>query len=804
MKKQAPFFLMLLFPLLTVYGQQADMVRSGDAWVGYEKGTNTWTLGTKQMTQILQFSDGNYYLRKFKNNITGTDFVGTAISDEFRFIMGDKLFTGTRGRYELVSYSTGVLPLPNTAKDINPGIWLEIILQNELFKVKLNYQVFASSPYTPMGMVRKYYTVTNTTSATEELSEISMHLMDIDYRVAGKLRLHYWQGGGAFKNCNHEFVDSLSWASHTFHSDAGANDYRIDDNYSGSSSYHPYFVLQHDSGEGIFFGFNYLGPWSIKFWSDYRFPPEDSVKSWGLLMETRRYYYINSQLEQHRQILKPGESFETPNCFTGIYEGDLDNANEQLQYWQAAYKWDYTREKYLFGGNMWNANWNNHSAMNKTGLHFQQVYDIVNTARRIGYTIAHEDDFWFDERGRGVWEGVDWKPIVDYAGKSGISFKLWMPPNHFAKNTPNDLNQKDLHLVPKTSPGITLWYGYGYCMGSDSAINYLKTFLLNRQKMYGTYINRFDGWVEAPCYSASHNHTPGQPFVAQYRNTLRLLKEVKDENPEMGIEGCNSGGEWANWDKTEFLESQQTSDGGGEDDFYHLSYFWSVPKMMLIDASSDVKENDLPRLRAEMLMQKYLRREKVIDRYMNLYHPKAEHAATLHCFIEKTNADRSKCVISQDASSGNNVVVYPKALQPQLLYSVRFRYGNETYSKSGKELMQSGIAFRDSSATQLVFLNLNDFPGSGGDKIKPTVPVITSIKKAEFCGHEGTAIEWKESKDDRMIAGYRVYRNKKLIDFVAIGTFYFDQTPENSLKAHYKIVAVDADGNTSEKNGERP
>jgi hypothetical protein len=118
--------------------------------------------------------------------------------------------------------------------------------------------------------------------------------------------------------------------------------------------------------------------------------------------------------------------------------------------------------------------------------------------------------------------------------------------------------------------------------------------------------------------------------------------------------------------------------------------------------------------------------------------------------------------------------------------------------------MQSGIAFRDSSATQLVFLNLNDFTGSVGDKIKPTVPVITSIKKAEFCGHEGTAIEWKESKDDRMIAGYRVYRNKKLIDFVAIGTFYFDQTPENSLKAHYKIVAVDADGNTSEKNGERP
>jgi hypothetical protein len=798
MKKQFIVFLTLLLLVLTVNGQPSEVVRSGDAWVSYERATNTWTLGTNEITQILQLSGGKYYLRKFLNNFTGTDFIGTAISEEFRFVMDNKLFTGTSGRYELVSYSTGVLPVPQTAPEINPGIWLEIILRNDFFTIRFNYQVFASSPNIPMGMVRKYYTVTNTTSSIQELSEISMHLMDIDYRVAGNLRLHYWQGGGAFKNCNHELLDSLSWASHTFHSDAGANDYRVDDTYSGSSSFHPYFVLQHDSGEGLFFGFNYLGPWSMKFWSDNRFPPEDSVKSWGLLMETRRYLYINSQLEQHRQILKPGEIFEAPNSFTGLYKGDPDNANEQLQYWQAAYKWDYTREKYLFGGNMWNANWNNHSAMNKTDLHFQQVYDIVNNARRVGYTIAHEDDFWFNEQGRGVWEGVDWKQIIDYAGKSGISFKLWMPPNHFAKNTPNDLNQKDWHLNPNTSPGITLWYGYGYCMGSDSVINYLKTFLLNRQKRYGTYINRFDGWVEAPCYSASHNHTPGQPFVAQYRNTLRLLKEVKDANPDMGIEGCNSGGEWANWDKTEFLESQQTSDGGGEDDFYHLSYFWSVPKMMMIDASSDFKEKDISRLRAEMLMQKFLVKEMVINRYMNLYHPKTEYAATLHCFIEKTNADRSKCIISQDASSGNMVKVYPKALQPGLLYSVRFRYGQESYLKTGYELMQSGITFRDTCATQLIFLNLNDFPGSGTDKMKPTPPVITSLQKNTFCGHNGTSIKWKSSTDDGLIGGYQIYRDNNLIDFVAIGTFYFDQSQGNSEKARYKIVAIDGDGNTSQ------
>lgn len=799
MKRRVFITLFLMIVAVTGFSQVTEIARSGDAWVGYEKSTNTWNLGTKQIAQKLQLSGGNYCLKEFKNNFTGTDYVGTAISDEFRFVLDNQLYSGSRGNYELVSCVAGKLPVPKASPGIDPGVFLEITLRNTKFSIKLNYQVYASSPYTPMGMVRKYYTVTNIASTTEQLSEISMNLMDIDYKVAKGLRLHYWQGGGSWKNTNHEFVDSMKWASHTFHSDAGANDYRVDDNYSGSSSYHPYFVLQHDTGEGMFFGFNYLGPWSMKFWSDYRFPPDEEVKSWGLLVEYRRNFYVNSQLEQHQQTLKPGESFEAPNSFIGIYKGDLDNAGEQLQYWQAAYKWDYTREKYMYGGNMWNANWFRKPSMNNTAVHFEQVFDIVNKCRKLGFNIAHEDGFWFNDRGEGVWEGVDWKQIVDYSGKSGINFKLWLPPNHFTKYTPNDLQQKPWHLDPKTPPGVTLWYKYGYCLGSNDAVEFMKTFLLERQKRYGTFMNRFDGWMEAPCYSDKHDHPMGQPFVVQYRNGLRLLKELKEADPNMGIEGCNSGGEWANWDKAEFLETQQTSDDGGEDDFYHLSSFWCAPKMMITDASSDINTpEDISKMRAQMLINKYLNKLGVISRFMNIYHPKAEHAATKHCFVELTNEDRSKCVIRQDKASKVDVVVYPKALQPELMYSVKFRYGGIGYLKSGTELMKTGISFSDTTASQLIFLNLDDFPGSGTDKTKPSAPKIISVKKASYCGHDGTEIKWTESIDDRLLAGYRLYRDGKLIDFIAIGTFYFDYSPDNKIKSRYRVVAVDGDGNCSD------
>jgi hypothetical protein len=220
--------------------------------------------------------------------------------------------------------------------------------------------------------------------------------------------------------------------------------------------------------------------------------------------------------------------------------------------------------------------------------------------------------------------------------------------------------------------------------------------------------------------------------------------------------------------------------------------------MMRVNSSSDISEKNVLVIRDRMLMQKYLQNQKVIDRFMNLYHPIATGAATSHCFIELTNADRSKGVIRQDRASQHDVIVYPKALQPNVIYSVKFRYGEKGYSKSGAELMRSGITFKDTVSSQMIFLNLDDFPGSGTDKVKPSASKISKIKEAIYCGHKGTEIIWTESKDDKLLAGYQLYRNGQLIDFIAIGTYYFDMLTGNSPKARYKVVAVDGDGNTSD------
>lgn len=213
-------FLLIFLTHIHCVAQSNETALSGDAFVKYDSSSQSWTLGTKQITQVLQLTNGTFVLKQLKNNLTGTDFVGTASSDEFRFVLDDQLFTGTRGNYELVSYKTGKMANPVSSPKIDPGVYLEIKLKNQLFNITLNYQLFASGPYTPMGLIRKFYTVTNTSNVPQELAEISMQQMDIDFKVAKKLRLHYWQGGGSGTNTDHEFVDSLRWASHTFHSDA--------------------------------------------------------------------------------------------------------------------------------------------------------------------------------------------------------------------------------------------------------------------------------------------------------------------------------------------------------------------------------------------------------------------------------------------------------------------------------------------------------------------------------------------------------------------------------------------------------
>jgi hypothetical protein len=791
-------------------------VQSGDAYVRFDASTKTWTCGTGLIEQTLELVNGHFRLAHLMNRLTGSKYIqgrpfrveaqgpcdtnlltGSEYvenigvgSDEFHFLFGGREYNGDSGGYELVDSDIVRMPVPRASPGIEPGVTLVVNLEHPLFLISLHYDVFASTPRTQLGMIRKCYQVTNRTKEIQPLTEISMNRLSFQPEDSTRFALHHWVGGGSGRNTNLLQSETLSQTkARTFFSMAGHMDYRADNVYDGTSSYHPYFVLEDaKAGEGFFFGFNYLGPWSVRIWN-----PHHMLRSEGAL------FPIQSQLELHTEPLKPGATFEVPNSFIGVYKGDLDAATEQLQDWQATYKWDYTREQYLFRSTIYDTHWDDAAYKQKPELHKQLMWDIADRCRATGAGVAHEDDFWFDKRGRGVWEGVDWSELVTYLRQSGIIFRLWMPPQHFAAGTPVDLEHPDWQLTPKVPVGVTLWYGLGFCCASPGAENYMRDFMLRREKRYGTFFWRLDGWVEAPCASRSHGHPPGQPFVAQYRSYLDLLRKVKTANPEMGIEGCNSGGEWANWDKFELLEDQQGSDGGGPDDLYYLSYFWPIPKFM--GFGGDYSRVDDATGRQESVLRRFFCQEGIYDRYMRVYHPRAEGAPTPHSFLEFTNGTRTKAVLvfrptdDGHALAAGNAIIYPKALLPETQYSVAFRFSRGMGTASGAELMNSGIRFTSTDPREMILLNLDHAPGRGTDQTAPTIPTQAVKKMETWNGRSGVALRWEPSQDDGLVSHYEVLRDSQRVGYVAIGTFYFD--PGSRLDQRYEILAVDGDGNIS-------
>lgn len=790
-------------------------LQSGDAYAHFDPATMTWTCGTGLIEQQLQLADGCFQLAHLMNHRTGTKFIkgrkfnvkaqGVTVtnllrssehpetpaenSDEFRFVFAGQEFSGGTGGYKLTSYQIVSMPVPKASPGIEPGVTLTINLQHSLFSISLHYDIFASTPRTQLGMIRKWYRVTNRTNQVQLLSEISMNRLSLQPEDSTRFTLHHWMGGGAGKNTNMlQSEDLHKTRARTFFSMAGHADYRADNLYDGTASYHPYFVLEDaKAGEGLFLGFNYLGPWSMRIWN-----PHQVLRSEGA------DFPVQSQLELHTEPLAPGTSFEAPNSFVGVFAGDLDAATEQLQDWQVTYKWDYTREQYLFKSAIFDTHWSDPAYRQQPELHKKLMWEIGNRCRATGADIAHEDDFWFDKRGRGVWEGVDWTELVSYLRESGIIFRLWMPPQHFAAGTPVDLNHPEWQLVPKVPSGITTWYELGFCVACPGAQEYMSEFMLEREKRYGTFFWRLDGWVEAPCASAKHGHPPGQPFVQQYRRYLELLRSVKSANSEMGIEGCNSGGEWANWDKFELIEDQQGSDGGGPDDLYYLSYFWPITKFK--DLGGDYSGMSDAAARQKSVLRRFFCKEGIYDRYMRVYHPRAEGAPTPHSFLELTNGTRTKAVIMFRGSRGSTaragrMTVYPKALLPKTQYSVAFLMDTATYTASGAELMKSGIHFDSMNTNEMILLNLDGAPGRGTDRTPPTTPTHAVKRIETWNGRRGVAVRWEPSQDDGLVSHYEVLRDGKLTDYVAIGTFYFD--PGARLDHRYEIRAVDGDGNVS-------
>ncbi len=161
--------------------------KSGDAFVHFDAVAQKWTCGTNLIEQRLQLSEGRFLLTGLTNRLTGTDFAARDNSDEFRFVFAGEERSGRSGGYRLRNWRVARMDVPRASPGIDPGLTLKIDLEHADFLIGLHYDVYASTPRTPMGMIRKWYTVTNTSGQTQPLTEIGMNHLRAKDELANRL-----------------------------------------------------------------------------------------------------------------------------------------------------------------------------------------------------------------------------------------------------------------------------------------------------------------------------------------------------------------------------------------------------------------------------------------------------------------------------------------------------------------------------------------------------------------------------------------------------------------------------------------
>ena len=152
-----------------------------------------------------------------------------------------------------------------------------------------------------------------------------------------------------------------------------------------------------------------------------------------------------------------------------------------------------------------------------------------------------------------------------------------------------------------------------------------------------------------------------------------------------------------------------------------------------------------------------------------------------------------------DPAPGKPVVVKPRGLKPEATYDVRCARSSYTASRSGRDLMQSGIELGPVMPGELIFLNLPTYPGSGTDKTPPSPPQRVTKRLGTNLGIQGVEVAWKGGADNNWVSYYEILKDGALVAKAAIGSFFFDYkgNPTQNLQARYEVRTVDGDGNRS-------
>jgi hypothetical protein len=571
----------------------------------------------------------------------------------------------------------------------------------------------------------------------------------------------------------------------------------------GSSAYAPWAAIVDTSNhQGVFMGWDYFGHWASTFLQG-----QDGSVS------------VKFRVAGHNQSLKPGESLTTPMAFTGLFDGNLDEAGNEVLDWQYRYLWDYTRDGWFgairqagwwWKGTGWpdlrNTRWIGHGPLTLTLLDadsastYRKIFRLADFISETGADVYHRDCCWWDRT--GDWGGPDFKASGIYLRKYSIGQLLYSPI--YMADSNSALGRSHPDWIVKSTLDLS----------KPAVVEYLSDALDKFHQRFGKFEWRTDGIPTA--YAGDDT-----PLLGQDQGFRQLLRNFLDRHPEDAFQACNGGGNEVGYDYARYASSISFSDGGvgilsnywaslflppdktgANGDFYEADKFEPATYRglltMAFDNAGDTWDaQKLEGMRQLIEIYHFLSSEGVAGRWAHVYRPWLSGDDPI-IYFERLSRDGKRGIIIPKRPAPGPVTIRPKGLMGDESYLVSYQESSASETRTGSDLMENGIRLESMLPGELVYLNLPYHPGNHRDTPPPSPPSGVKKAGASNMGYPGVEITWQPGHDDHWISYYEVLRDSALAGIVAKGNYYFDHSAGADPAAIYAVRTIDGAGLRSE------
>ena len=577
----------------------------------------------------------------------------------------------------------------------------------------------------------------------------------------------------------------------------------------GSASYAPWVAL-YDRGakEGLFIGWDYFGHWDSSYTSNV-----DGVVAAQL------------RVAGHTQTLMPGQSITTPKAFIGLFQGDIDNAGNELLDWQYRYLWDYTRDGWFPGIRMLGYWWKGTGWMQPgvgwTGGNpdlnstFRKVFRLADMMRYVGADVYHRDWGWWDRA--GDWNGPDFRTMGNYLRKYDMGQLIYAFLYTVDLQSKVSREHPDwvlTNLVPGTPPELIAGT---LDMSRPEVVMFMKGQLDTFAEQWGDFEWRNDS------FPTSQKNGDDTPLLGQDQGMREVLQGFLDKHPRSAFQAVNGGGNYAGYDYTRYASAIQFSDAAvglmrnywaslllppdkisdNPDAWRNVDKFdkahWRGWLCLNFDTVGDTWDlSKLEGLRELIDIYHYLQGKGVVGRWVHVYRPVVTGDDPT-MYFQRLSKDAMRGIIIPKRPSPGAVTIKPKGLLPKEKYVVSYHESGNSEVRAGADLMEKGVELQKMAPGELIYLNLPMHPGSKLDTEEPKPASHVVKRRGENMGYPGIEVGWEPGFDNNWVSYYQIFRNGVAIDKVAKGTFYFDHSAGADLAATYEVQTVDGAGNVSAK-----